>query len=173
MHGGIGKDTLRGGSGDDFLYGGAHNDYLVGGPGQDYLNGGGGKDKLEDKSGDESTVFVDIDGGDEWFRGDNEAPAFFILDTSHTCDACTLTTIDKVFKYDHFMIGDAGSEIYLNAGEDLWFISEPSGNGANVPTYDEPEVLENVMINYDHDSVYFELIHDWTHDTKYAEIKIR
>ena len=97
MHGGVGDDTLRGGSGNDFLYGGVGNDHLVGGPGQDYLNGQGGNDRLEDMSGDDSTVFVDIDGGDTWSRGDNEAAAFFILDTS-SCIVCPDTKIDKVFK---------------------------------------------------------------------------
>merc|ERR1712032_1672550 len=79
------------------------DDYLIGGPGNDYLSGQGGNDKLEDTSG-ELNVFVDVDGGDEWIRGNNKGMAVFILDTTGAhCWKCPKTTIDKVLKGDEFM----------------------------------------------------------------------
>ena len=66
------------------------------------------------------------------------------------------------------MIGDAGYEKYLNAGEDLWFISEPTNYEPNDPNYKEPEVLENVTIWKAYDKMYFKLDTDW----QYASFKI-
>ena len=113
------------------LYGGLEDDYLIGGPGSDYMNGQGGNDTLEDKSGDadEFTVFVDVDGGDKWFRGNNKGMAFFILDAYDAhCTKCPETIIDKVLKHDEFLFDDVGYEpLYLNAGDDLWPALEQEG----------------------------------------------